>query len=201
MAGRTADLRSLRWYEDLAGAAEFDPEALKELGRESEKLARRANQRMRELESRGMTGDAYKRIRASLGGATRFSQKRTGSADELLQNIKQSLRGLRQVKSTVSGAMGSSRKTLDTLKDKWDIAGRVSKDKINKFNEFVKSDLWNEYKSLMGGSGGVLEQFTKMLFDDPQSVDDVLDAFNEWDAMTEDEPDPYEAMSEWFEIF
>ena len=201
MAGRAADLRPLRWYEDLAGAAEFDPEALKELGRESEKLARRANQRMRELESRGMTGDAYKRIRASLGGATRFSQKRTGSADELLQNIKQSLRGLRQVKSTVSGAMGSSRKTLDTLKDKWDIAGRVSKDKINKFNEFVKSDLWNEYKSLMGGSGGVLEQFTKMLFDDPQSVDDVLDAFNEWDAMTEDEPDPYEAMSEWFEIF
>ena len=201
MAGRAADLRPLRWYEDLAGAAEFDPEALKELGRESEKLARRANQRMRELESRGMTGDAYKRIRASLGGATRFSQRRTGSADELLQNIKQSLRGLRQVKSTVSGAMGSSRKTLDTLKDKWDIAGRVSKDKINKFNEFVKSDLWNEYKSLMGGSGGVLEQFTKMLFDDPQSVDDVLDAFNEWDAMTEDEPDPYEAMSEWFEIF
>ena len=201
MAGRAADLRPLRWYEDLAGAAEFDPEALKELGRESEKLARRANQRMRELESRGMTGDAYKRIRASLGGATRFSQKRTGSADELLQNIKQSLRGLRQVKSTVSGAMGSSRKTLDTLKDKWDIAGRVSKDKINKFNEFVKSDLWNEYKSLMGGSGGVLEQFTKMLFDDPQSVDDVLDAFNEWDAMTEDKPDPYEAMSEWFEIF
>lgn len=201
MAGRAADLRPLRWYEDLAGAAEFDPEALKELGRESEKLARRANQRMRELESRGMTGDAYKRIRASLGGATRFSQKRTGSADELLQNIKQSLRGLRQVKSTVSGAMGSSRKTLDTLKDKWDIAGRVSKDKINKFNEFVKSDLWNEYKSLMGGSGGILEQFTKMLFDDPQSVDDVLDAFNEWDAMTEDEPDPYEAMSEWFEIY
>lgn len=201
MAGRAADLRPLRWYEDLAGAAEFDPEALKELGRESEKLARRANQRMRELESRGMTGDAYKRIRASLGGATRFSQKRTGSADELLQNIKQSLRGLRQVKSTVSGAMGSSRKTLDTLKDKWDIDGRVSKDKINKFNEFVKSDLWNEYKSLMGGSGGVLEQFTKMLFDDPQSVDDVLDAFNEWDEMTEDEPDPYEAMSEWFEIF
>ena len=201
MAGRAADLRPLRWYEDLAGAAEFDPEALKELGRESEKLARRANQRMRELESRGMTGDAYKRIRASLGGATRFSQRRTGSADELLQNIKQSLRGLRQVKSTVSGAMGSSRKTLDTLKDKWDIAGRVSKDKINKFNEFVKSDLWNEYKSLMGGSGGVLEQFTKMLFDDPQSVDDVLDAFNEWDAMTEDEPDPYEAMSEWFEIY
>lgn len=201
MAGRAADLRPLRWYEDLAGAAEFDPEALKELGRESEKLARRANQRMRELESRGMTGDAYKRIRESLGGATRFSQRRTGSADELLQNIKQSLRGLRQVKSTVSGAMGSSRKTLDTLKDKWDIAGRVSKDKINKFNEFVKSDLWNEYKSLMGGSGGVLEQFTKMLFDDPQSVDDVLDAFNEWDAMTEDEPDPYEAMSEWFEIY
>lgn len=201
MAGRAADLRPLRWYEDLAGAAEFDPEALKELGRESEKLARRANQRMRELESRGMTGDAYKRIRTSLGGNTRFSQKRTGTADELLQNIKQSLRGLRQVKSTVSGAMGSSRKTLDTLKDKWDIGGRVSKDKINKFNEFVKSDLWNEYKSLMGGSGGVLEQFTKMLFDDPQSVDDVLDAFNEWDAMTEDEPDPYEAMSEWFEIF
>lgn len=201
MAGRAADLRPLRWYEDLAGAAEFDPEALKELGRESEKLARRANQRMRELESRGMTGDAYKRIRASLGGATRFSQKRTGTADDLLKNIKQSLRGLRQVKSTVSGAMGSSRKTLDTLKDKWDIAGRVSKDKINKFNEFVKSDLWNEYKSLMGGSGGVLEQFTKMLFDDPQSVDDVLDAFNEWDAMTEDKPDPYEAMSEWFEIF
>lgn len=201
MAGRAADLRPLRWYENLAGAAEFDPEALKELGRESEKLARRANQRMRELESRGMTGDAYKRIRTSLGGNTRFSQKRTGTADELLQNIKQSLRGLRQVKSTVSGAMGSSRKTLDTLKDKWDIAGRVSKDKINKFNEFVKSDLWNEYKSLMGGSGGVLEQFTKMLFDDPQSVDDVLDAFNEWDAMTEDEPDPYEAMSEWFEIY
>lgn len=201
MAGRAADLRPLRWYEDLAGAAEFDPEALKELGRESEKLARRANQRMRELESRGMTGDAYKRIRASLGGATRFSQKRTGTADELLKNIKESLRGLRQVKSTVSGAMGASRRTLDSLKDKWDIEGRVSKDKINKFNEFVKSDLWNEYKSLMGGSGGVLEQFTKMLFDDPQSVDDVLDAFNEWDEMTEDEPDPYEAMSEWFEIF
>lgn len=201
MAGRAAELRPLRWYEDLAGAAEFDPEALKELGRESEKLARRANQRMRELESRGMTGDAYKRIQNALGGKTRFSQKRTGTADDLLVNIKQSLRGLRQVKSTVSGAMGSSRKTLDTLKDKWDIAGRVSKDKINKFNEFVKSDLWNEYKSLMGGSGGVLEQFTKMLFDDPQSVDDVLDAFNEWDAMTEDEPDPYEAMSEWFEIY
>lgn len=201
MAGRLGELHPLRWYEDLAGAAEFDPEKLKELGAESEKLARRANQRMRELESRGMTGDAYKRIRASLGGATRFSQKRTGTADELLKNIRESLRGLRQVKSTVSGAMGASRRTLDSLKDKWDIEGRISKDKINKFNEFVKSDLWNEYKSLMGGSGGVLEQFTKMLFDDPQSVDDVLDAFNEWDAMTEDEPDPYEAMSEWFEIY
>lgn len=200
MAGQLGELHPLRWYEDLAGAAEFDPEKLKELGAESEKLARRANQRMRELESRGMTGDAYKRIRASLGGATRFSQKRTGTADDLLKNIKESLRGLRQVKSTVSGAMGASRRTLDSLKDKWDIEGRVSKDKINKFNEFVKSDLWNEYKSLMGGSGGVLEQFTKMLFDDPQSVDDVLDAFNEWDAMTEDEPDPYEAVSEWFEI-
>ncbi len=200
MAGRTKELHSLNWYEDLAGAAEFDPELLEKLGKESEKLARRANQRMRELESRGMTGDAYKRIRESLGGAVRFSQKRTGTADELLQNIKQSLRGLRQVKSTVSGAMASSKKTLNSLKDKWDIAGRLSKDKVNKFNEFVKSDLWNEYKSLMGGSGGVLEQFTNMLFNDPQSVDDVLEAFTEWDAMTEDEPDPYEAVSEWFEI-
>lgn len=201
MAGRVADLRPLRWYEELAGAAEFDPEALKELGRESEKLARRANQRMREMESRGLTGDAYKRIREALGGKTRFSQSRTGEPDDLLKNIKQSLRALRQVKSTVSGATGVSKKTLNTLKEKWDLAGRVSEDKINKFNEFVKSDLWNEYKSLMGGSGGVLEQFTKMLFNDPQSVDDIVDAFTEWDAMTEDEPDPYEAVSEWFEIF
>lgn len=200
MAGRLGELHPLRWYEDLAGAAEFDPEKLKELGSESEKLARRANQRMRELESRGMTGDAYKRIQNALGGNTRFSQKRTGDADDLLKNIKQALNALRYSKSTVSGANAASFKTLNTMKAKWNLPGKVTKEKVEKFNTFVRSELWNEYKSFMGGSGGVLEQFNNMLFNDPQSVDDIIRSFVEWESATEDRPDPYSAVEEWFEI-
>ena len=80
--GVKASLWSLDQLETIAArAAAGDNAALSELGKYNEKIGRRMNQRMRELEKAGKTGDAYKRIQESLGGGTRFSQARTGSAE------------------------------------------------------------------------------------------------------------------------
>lgn len=199
---RAKPLPTIDQLEKLAGqAAGGNNEALDELGALAEKLGRRANQRMRELEKAGKTGDAYQRIRDSLGGRSRLSQSHTGSAESLLKNAKKALSALSKKESTISGIREVDTKTLRSLYDRFGISGKVTQESVDQFNRFVESDLWNEFKGAMGGSGGYLEQFTKMLADDVQSVDDILDSFESWASMEDAlRPDVFEMMDTWFEF-
>lgn len=201
MAGRTAELISLDELEDLAGRAAFgDTAAYDRLARESEKLARRANQRLRELEKAGETGDAYKRIMDTLDGRKRFSQSHTGNAEEIFERARLAQSALARKDTTISEIWETDTKTLESLWERSGISGTPTREQVKNFREFVKSDLWNEYKSLMGGSGGKLDQFVNQLHDDVESVEDIVAAFREWEEQTEDRPDVYSAASEWFEM-
>lgn len=196
-----ATLPSLEEVEDLGmRAASGNNEAFDELGQLAEKLGRRANQRMRELEKAGKTGDAYRRIQESLGGKTRFSQSRTGNVEDIVDRIHQSMSALARKESTLGGIREVDSQTVQSLYDRFGIDKEVTRADVDKFNRFVESDLWNDFKKVRGGSGGVLEQFTQRLADETQDVDDLIQAFEDWGAAEEDQkPDVFSAVGDWFE--
>lgn len=190
MAGRrTSALPSLDSLERLAmRAAGGDNEALRELGRTSERMARIANKRMRRLEKAGKTGDAYKRISDSIGGKKRFSQARTGSAEQLFRNAQKSLAALTYKESTLSGIMEVNKDTAESifrhfgkLPDGMELTAK----QVNQFNRFLESKAWPEVKRVFG-SDALSMVADKVLSDDPDFEEMIL-AMDDWIESGEDE--------------
>lgn len=211
---RKGALLSLDQLERLAAkAAGGDDAALRDLGKYNEKLGRRMNQRMRELEGAGKTGDAYKRIQESLGGKTRFSQARTGSAEQLFRDAQQAQRALAYKESTLSGIAEVEKKTVSSIFDhfkmgydkekareygsyeNWKESAEYSKwfkQNYNRANKFFTSDWWKENKKYVTTDplNAILD---KIMSDDGE---EILNRFNDW--MTES--DPFEPLEGWYDF-
>lgn len=184
---RTA-LPSLDTLEEIAARASGgNNEALKELGKMSEKLNRRLNQRMRELEKAERTGDAYQRIKTSLGGKARGSQARTGSAEQLFKNSSLALRALNYKETTLSGIREVEQETANSFFRHFGLMQEnqsASRDEVKRLNRFLASDGWSEMKKAFGSDIG--KQFSEMILNDEDDIESFLNEMENFENLDTD---------------
>ena len=170
-------------------AEEGDDAALRELGRISERLARQANQQLRRLEKAGKTGDAYTRVMEDLGGRSRFSQAKTGSAEGLRRNVERALSALRRKEITLKGIKEVDKKTAESVFEHFGKLpeGGLSPKQVQQFNRFVENKAWPDVKRVFGGSNA-LNQICDMILDG-DNMDDMLSDFLDWAETPESERD------------
>ena len=169
---------------DLATkAAGGDNAALLRLGKENERLARALNERMRSLERRGKTGDAYKMIEKKLGGA-RASQSRTGSAEELYRKASKTLSALNYKESTLSGIREVDTSTANSFARSMGIIGeegKLSRAQVDRLNRFVSSDGWREIKRAFGSKTGDAKEIAEMIMNDSEDATALLEAMEDFE--------------------
>ena len=179
---RKGALLSLDQLERLAArAAGGDDAALRDLGKYNEKLGRRMNQRMRELERAGKTGDAYKRIEENLGGKTRFSQARTGSAEQLFRDAQKAQRALLYKETTLSDIATVDKKTTQAIFDKLGIEtgpGGVTRAQVNRMNSFFTSGYWKENQKNFTSKG--LEQIAELTAEGGETFSEFMEGIDAW---------------------
>lgn len=151
--------QQLRNLEYRAGRGDAAAEV--ELRALARTMAKRANQRMVELEKAGYETAALNRAQYWLNeirGRNRYREHvKTMPLDTLMDELEKSTQFLRWQTSTVGGENKRRKKILDALKDK---GIEVKNEKI--FLEFLDSDIWNEFKKYIGTdlqliAGDVLE--------------------------------------------
>lgn len=193
-----ASLWSLDKLEAIAArAAAGDSAALSELGKYNEKIGRRMNQRMRELEHAGKTGDAYQRIKESLGGGTRFSQARTGSAEQLYRSARDAQRALGYKETTLSGIMEVDQKTTTAIFKKLGIETGpkgATKAQTDRMNRFFESNYWKNNKKYF--SSEELEGIADTIAEGGDDYAELMDSISTWI----DGDDPFEPVADWIEI-
>lgn len=173
MAFKVPTIKEIR---ELGGRAAFgDNEALQELGKLAERMARAANTRLRRLEAAGKTGDAYQRAKEILGGGKRFPQARTGSAEQLGENLEKATSFLRKKESTISGIREVDKKTAQTFLGRDDV---TQKD-VNRLNRIFESKAWPELKKNFSSSD--LQEKVQDLILNNEDVEDVISLFETWD--------------------
>lgn len=124
-----------------------------QLAQERRKLAKRANQRMRRLEQKGLDKFAYKKAQAYLYGMgrKRFSESR--NATDIYherRELAQLERFLGSVSSTLSGLEKKYRKSYETLKSNFGLENLTFSDYI----EVLESEAWQKGSSGSLGSMG-----------------------------------------------
>ena len=128
-------------------AAGGDSSALAELGRLNSKYGRAANQRARELEKRGMETGAYVRAQDKLGkDRPRFSQAKTGDAENLYRSLQETVKFLNYQTSSISGEMTRRENVLKGLEK---LGYNVGSDR-KKFLDFLDSKAWDEIRGMFG---------------------------------------------------
>lgn len=165
-------------FEDIENlatkAATGDTSALSELGRLNSKYGRAANQRMREMEKRGLETGAYKRAVEDTGGKGRFSQAKTGDAETLLRSLEKVTKFMNYQTGTVSGEMLRREHILEGLE-----RGNYNVGSDRKaFLDFLDSDAWTEFKS-MYGSKDAMKQISDAM-ERGANITDLLGAYNEF---------------------
>lgn len=174
--------------ENLALEASKDPGKLQELGALAEKLGRRANQNLRELEKKGFESDAYKYAKSKLGDKPRYSQAHKGDAMTLAENAIQSATFLRMETSTVGGLRRKSKKGFKKLVEKsleryklrtgLELSEKEKKRQESQMTKFLNSKAFDELRVL----GSDIIEATAEKIEQGFKVDDLLDAFERYEA-------------------
>ena len=156
---------TIQEVESIYNRAEAgDADALKELGDLNNKLAKRANERMRDIERRGMEGtSAYNRAKywlqeeADFSGNEYFSQSRKLSPEDAMRNIEAVSDYLRAQTSTASGEM-QRRKNISDKLEEMDFFDDVEDPEQTKkqLMEFFDTDAWADIRKNNKGGTNLL---------------------------------------------
>lgn len=209
---------TIQEVESIYNRAEAgDADALKELGDLNNKLAKRANERMRDIERRGMEGtSAYNRAKywlqeeADFSGNEYFSQSRKLSPEDALANIEAVSNYLRAQTSTAAGEM-QRRKNISDKLEEMDFFDVENKEQTKKqLMEFFDTDAWADIrKNNKGGtnllvaeaadalSAGALVGDLKRAFKDFQrgADTDYIEIWENWSSATQ-----YYRGGEWHNL-
>ena len=138
-----------------------DREALAQLGDLNNRLSKRANERMRDIERKGFDGtSAYNAAKYWISeqtGGEYFSQSRKLSPDELMETIEASSNYLRSQTSTAAGEIKRRKKITDRLDDMGffeDVEGDHTNVK-KQLLEFFDTGAWNDIRR--NNKGGTKE--------------------------------------------
>lgn len=146
-------------------AMQGDQDALQQLGDINNRISKRANERMRDIERQGLEGTAaYNRAKYWISeqtGAEYFSQSRKLSPDELVETIEAASDYLRAQTSTAAG----ERKRRSQITDKLDQMGFFEDVEGNKADvkkdllDFFDTNAWADIrKHNKGGTNEVVMQ-------------------------------------------
>lgn len=164
-------LRNLEYRADRGDAA-----AEAELRALARTMAKRANQRMVELEKAGYKTAALNRAQYWLNeirGRNRYREHvKTMPLDTLMDELEKSTQFLRWQTSTVGGENKRRKKILDALKDK---GIEVKNEKI--FLEFLDSDIWNEFKKYIGTD---LQRIAGEVIETQEDLDNLKQMFKRY---------------------
>ena len=136
-------------------ATSGDAAALQELGDLNNKLAKRANERMRDLERQGLEGTAaYNRAKYYIQDqdfrkGEYFSQSRKLDPDDLLLNIDNASEYLRAQTSTSAGERRRRQNISDSLENKGffdDVAPEDVNDTKKQLLDFFDTDAWEDIR-------------------------------------------------------
>lgn len=184
-----------------------DVEALRQI---NETLAKRANQRIKEFEDRGMETAAYNRAKGyiqeykELGNGENFSRRKSLDIDDLVQNIKEESKFLRSQTSTVSGEMKRREKIFNTLTKKDEngksIISVPDTQDIDtykkKFLDFLDTDVWSEIKKSLYADTNITMDEAGEAIAAGASVDDLVTAYNDF-LSGETDTDLFEIWDNW----
>lgn len=144
-----------------------DSDALRELGDLNNKLAKRANERMRDIERKGLEGtEAYNRAKywlsteADFSGNEYFSQSRKLDPEDAIANIDAACSYLRSQTSTAAGEIKRRKNIVDGLEAGGffdDLVEDESADQVKKqLFDFFDTDAWADIRKNNRGGTNVL---------------------------------------------
>ena len=146
-------------------ASSGDAQAVNDLGELNNRLAKRANERMRSMERQGISGTyAYNVAEYYLSeqGRERFSQSRKMDIDDLYENIEQVNIFLRSQTSTGAGERIRREHIWQGLEDAGvfdDMTDEMSPDFQKDFYDFLDTDAWEDIrKHNKGGTNDLIKQ-------------------------------------------
>lgn len=166
--------QQLRNLEYRAGRGDAAAEA--ELRSLARSMAKRANQRMVELEKAGYETAALNRAQYWLNeirGRNRYRENvKTLDMDILMDELEKSTQFLRWQTSTVAGENRRRKKILAALEDK---GIEIKNEKI--FLEFLDSDMWNEFKKYIGTD---LQRIAGEVLETQEDLDNLKQMFKRY---------------------
>lgn len=182
-----------------------DQRATEELKKLNVRLAKRANERMREIERQGLDGTAaYNRAKyfienQDFGNGEYFSQSKLLEADDLLLNIENASQYLRSKTSTAAGELKRRENIIDKLADRGyielpDDPADIANFK-RKFVEFLDSNAWDDVKKHMYATGSGLLKEAAEAIQNGANVNDLLRSFKDYQHGSE--TDLFEIWDNW----
>lgn len=188
-----------------------DTSAEQELGDINARLAKRANERMRDIERKGLEGTAaYNRAKqyletfdtGSFAKQEYFSQSKHLDIDVAYKNIEESSKYLRWQTSSAAGEIKRRRNIVDSLmkneklQDAFADLGTDAADVKDKLLDFFDTDAWSDIrKSNRGGTDPVVAKAIEAL-EHGALLGDLTRAFKDFQLHQVD-TDQIEMFNEW----
>ena len=187
----------------LAERAATDPEAAAELGELNNRLAKRANERMRDIESKGLDGtSAYNRAKyfiqnQDFSNTEYFSQSRKLDVDDAVLNIKNVAVYLRSQTSTAAGEMQRRKDIVDRLADNnyLDVPDEDPEAFKRKFLDFLDSNAWEDIKKHMYATNSGMIKEAGEAIQNGAKLGDLTRAFKDYQKGAD--TDLFEIWDNW----
>lgn len=184
-------------------AASGDPAAISELGDLNNRIAKRANQRMRDIEAKGLEGTAaYNRAKyfvqnQDFGTGEYFSQSRKLDADDAALNLINATQYLRSQTSTAAGEMRRRADIVDRLEEGgWiEIPEEDPTTFKRKFLDFLDSNAWDDIKKHMYATNSGLLQDAGEAIQNGAKLGDLMRAFKDYQKGAD--TDLFEIWDNW----
>lgn len=184
-------------------AAAGDLAAISELGDLNNRIAKRANQRMRDIEAKGLEGTAaYNRAKyfvqnQDFGTGEYFSQSRKLDADDAALNLINATQYLRSQTSTAAGEMRRRADIVDRLEEGgWiEIPEEDPATFKRKFLDFLDSNAWDDIKKHMYATNSGLLQDAGEAIQNGAKLGDLMRAFKDYQKGAD--TDLFEIWDNW----
>lgn len=194
-------------------AIEGDADAEAQIGQLNQTLAKRANTRLRDIESKGMQGTAaYNRAKYWLGeeyGGEYFKQNKVPSKfygiDDMIDNIEASAEFLRSQTSTAAGESKRRKNIIDALESSdYDFFGDIEaetplqqKDVKRQLLELFDSDVWSDIRKANAGATNPVVVEAIEAINNGALLGDLKRAFKDFQLKESEHQDYIDLWDEW----
>lgn len=201
---RSANIPTTQYINDLAEKASTgDPEAIAELGDLNNRIAKRANERMRDIERRGLDGTAaYNRAKyfiqnQDFGPGQYFSQSRKLDPEDAATNLINATVYLRAQTSTAAGEMQRRKDIVDRLEEGGylDVPEEDPAEFKRKFLDFLDTNAWDDIKKHMYATNAGMLQEAGEAIQNGAKIRDLTRAFKDYQKGSD--TDLFEIWDNW----